>query len=58
MEITSQSLPRCSTDCAIGAGSISPAFDLLFLANLGWPLLLLPGISLPIRASTSGKSII
>lgn len=23
---------------------VSPAFDLLFLANLGWPLLLLPGV--------------
>lgn len=26
---------------------VSPAFDLLFLANVAWPLLLLPGVSSP-----------
>lgn len=30
---------------------VSPAFDLLFLANLGWPLLLLPGVAT--RADTA-----
>jgi hypothetical protein len=26
---------------------VSPLFDLLFLANLGWPILLIPGLALP-----------
>lgn len=47
-QVRADAVTVASTDAATGRGWIvSPAFDLLFLANLGWVLLLLPGFATP-----------